>query len=99
MQRLENGRVRLEFHDYDNDIHFHKDITPEMAKTFTTRTEVWIDEVKNTKLPDSYNSINEYASCKTYCDNMCAVEVTRYIHMNGKPGRDEHLYPQIIYYD
>ena len=98
MRRLENGGVRIEYHDYENDIYLYKDITPEMAKTYITRTEIWIDEVKNTKLPKSNNIINEYASCKTYGNNMCAVEVTRYIRMNARPGKDEHLYPQFIYF-
>ena len=30
-------------------------------------------------------------------DNMMQ-DLIQYIHMNGKPGRDEHLYPQLIYY-
>ena len=100
MQRLENGGVRIEYYDFINDIYLYKDITLEMAKTFTKRTKILIDNIPRLKENDlkyAYH-YNEYAECKTFGKNGCAVEVTHYSFENGR-GRDHLLYPQFIYYD
>ena len=99
MQRLENGGVRIEYHDYENDIYLYKDITPEIAKTFTTRTEVVVDGKPNLTEIELRNSniSNEIASCEIFGTNGCVVEITQYVFNHGI-GYDKLLYPQFIYY-
>jgi hypothetical protein len=99
MQRLKNGGVRLEYHDYDNGVYLYKDITPEIAKTFTTRTKVLVDNLPiltEAKLRNA-NISNDVAYCRTFGTNGCVVEITQYVFNHGK-GYDKILYPQFIYY-
>ena len=89
MQRLENGGIRIEYKDFDNNVYLFRDIMPELLKSCILESEIWIDEVKNgsSKLPLSKNKVNEFLQCKySPSSNSCSVLLNSYFIENGRCG-------------